>query len=1210
MHSRLFPLFICLAIIGTQSAAAQILPSTLYSTARLDHHELALEDEDWHWLRHKLELKIGAVAQESAPFSVSYNDGRYEGITADISALIGQLLGVRIKLVPFQTRQEAMQALQTGTIDFVGSYNSGHSDNSIRHTRPFAEGRLALFKRSDELRNAPRDLAGLRVAVPEEHAAELRAHFPLAQLQVQASHEQAITATAFGHADLYVDDVLSAYFQINRSYYGFLRFERFADHPKGEYGFALKGNNERLQRILDQSIEAIGQEKLVALSRRWVGSGFVPSDDRIALTAQEARWIERNPVLRLLINDDLAPVAFFDANGVFSGVAAELLEVISQRTGLQFQVTARNGGYPEQIEALRQAEADLAIMTASAQREEKLRFTRPFLTSPFVLVTQVDKTGRARPPGNLAGKRLAIPAGHVLRQQVHELYPNTELIETQTSLDSMNKVYAGDADAAVVSLPTSRYYIVRLFQNRLGIADLIHTNQKTANFALRLEDSELQSILDKALLSLPADDLNAMANHWRSPPGMSGETWRDYTIVIAEIVTGASLLLLMSLIWGFYLQRRVRVEKNLNDQLRLLETLTENMPPVLYIRDIAGNMLCCNRSYLDSVGLSAEQVLNKTVQQLPREHFSADPSLHQRYLQAINDGQTLTSVEAVRLQGKNIWIEHWIQPFQDAHGVTKGVICGWLDITKHRHLVQELKEAKDLADDASRAKTTFLATMSHEIRTPMNAVISILELELKRGDSGRIEHSSIEIAYSSAKSLLELIGDILDIARIESGRLSLSPKRANLRELVESVARVFEGLARQKCLSLVLEIDSSINGDVLVDGMRFKQILSNLVSNAIKFTEAGFVKVIIGADLLENSTLRVKLSVEDSGIGISPGNQQRLFQPFSQVERNVQHTEGTGLGLVICRSLCEMMGGHISLSSSLGHGTRVDVELQLQVLERVVTPERPPQPKARHMYRLQVLVVDDHAVNRQVLQQQLCFLGHDVVEAENGLDALNIWRERGFDMIITDHHMPIMNGAELARAIRRYERDSISQPVMIIGLTADAQPEEVERCIQAGMNDCLVKPIGLDELEQRLLSIGDIDDGEAEPSLPHSDVLSPRVFDLESLQTLVGSEPKMLRHILSELIVNNRTDQQALTTCLQKQATVELAELAHRIKGAARVVKGEQLVESCHQLEQACLNLMPLDAVAEYVEQVQHAIVTLEQGLLAQQGIWETPPEQ
>lgn len=313
-------------------------------------------------------------------------------------------------------------------------------------------------------------------------------------------------------------------------------------------------------------------------------------------------------------------------------------------------------------------------------------------------------------------------------------------------------------------------------------------------------------------------------------------------------------------------------------------------------------MLSCNRSYLRSVGLSAEQVLNKTVQQLPSEHFSAEPDLHQSYLQAINDGQTVTSIYAIQLQGKEVWIEHWIQPFQDANGVTKGVICGWLDITKHRYLVQELKEAKNLADEASRAKTTFLATMSHEIRTPMNAVISILELELKRANNDRIERSSIDIAYNSAKSLLELIGDILDIARIESGRLSLSPKRSNLRELVESVARVFEGLARQKGLSLILEIDSSINGDVLVDGMRFKQILSNLVSNAIKFTEAGFIKVTITADLMENALLRINLCVEDSGIGISPASQQRLFRPFSQVERNVPNAEGTGLGLVICRS--------------------------------------------------------------------------------------------------------------------------------------------------------------------------------------------------------------------------------------------------------------------------------------------------------------------
>lgn len=386
-------------------------------------------------------------------------------------------------------------------------------------------------------------------------------------------------------------------------------------------------------------------------------------------------------------------------------------------------------------------------------------------------------------------------------------------------------------------------------------------------------------------------------------------------------------------------------------------------------------------------------------------------------------------------------------------------------------MIDELEEAKNLADEASRAKTTFLATMSHEIRTPMNAVIGILELALKRAETGRVDRSSIEIAYASAKSLLELIGDILDIARIESGRLSLSPKRANLRELVESVARVFEGLARQKRLSLVLEIDSSINGDVLLDAMRFKQILSNLVSNAIKFTDEGSIRIRIDGRQVEPSLLQVNLCVEDTGIGISLGDQQQLFRPFAQVNRNLQNTEGTGLGLVISRSLCEMMGGRLVMSSELGQGTRIDIELRLQVLEPIVENVRAIPLGSRQARRLQVLVVDDHAVNRQILHQQLSFLGHDVEEAENGLSAQPV----AWATVRHGHHR-LPHAADerldLARSIRQEERENGEEPVVIIGLTADAQPEEIERCIQAGMNECLIKPIGLDVLEERLLALG------------------------------------------------------------------------------------------------------------------------------------------
>ena len=473
-------------------------------------------------------------------------------------------------------------------------------------------------------------------------------------------------------------------------------------------------------------------------------------------------------------------------------------------------------------------------------------------------------------------------------------------------------------------------------------------------------------------------------------------------------------------------------------------------------------------------------------------------------------------------------------------------------------------------------------------------------MALKRATDEPIDRASIEIAHTSAKSLLELIGDILDIARIESGRLSLSPNRANLRELVESVARVFEGLARQKRLRLLLEIDSSINCDVLVDALRFKQILSNLVSNAIKFTEEGTVKVSIVGALLDNNLLNVSLSVEDTGVGISSVDQQRLFRPFAQVQRNVQHAEGTGLGLVICRSLCEMMGGQLSMSSALGRGTQVNVELRVQVLERIcVTPLLAP-PQARQRYSLQVLVVDDHQVNRQVLSQQLKYLGHDVSEAENGQQAYECWSKQPFDVIITDCHMPVMNGAELTRTIRREERENALEPTVIIGLTADAQPEEIELCIVAGMNECLIKPISVDELDAHLMAHQQVDEFE-QPATEQLLVVPDTVpvVDLGPLELLISSEPIKIREILDELIKSNRKDCQLMSALLQAGEIDKLVELAHRIKGAARVVKGEQLVQCCRRLEAACLDpQVSVEQLRQLVEQVEAAIGALEQALM------------
>ncbi|MDH4556001.1 transporter substrate-binding domain-containing protein [Pseudomonas sp. BN417] len=1186
---------------ATLRADPQAPALTLSSPLTVDHQALAISEEDWRWLRDKRELVMGVPVQGVEPLEIIQRDGSYEGVVADATTLVSQLLGLQIRLRQYPDRQALLDALLRREVDFVvGSGAEGERD-AVAHSRPLVRDRLALFRRYKGTDDFPKDLKDVTVVATADLAPFLAQRYPDAHRLEAKSIDDAMAMVSFGQADLLLDDFLSVSFRVNRVFNGLLEFDRFPEAADTSLGFIVRAEDQVLLRGLDGALRAAGQTWLDDIVRSWVGSGLMPLSRPLSLSPAEARWVRQNPVVRLVIDDDMAPGAYFDEEGRFRGFFADLLDVVTLQTGLHFTVISRSGSVTAQVESLLREEADLAILSPSSTREGQLRFSRAIASVPFVLVGRV---GIDAPLDNPVGVRIAMARSQIAREELSTAYPGSELIESASSLDAMNLVSEGAADYAVVAMPTARYYIPHLFNERLTMPALANIRGATVNFAVRRADGELQSIIDRVMASLPPGEINAMASRWRGAPGMSPQTWRDYDTLIQRIILGAVLAVLLVLGWVLYqrheIHRRRVVERQLNDELRFIETLTDSMPPPLYVRDTEGRLLSCNRSYLASIGLPLESVRGRTALDLPAEVFEAAPEFHGLYLQAMAEGRMIQGVHEVGLEDRELWIDHWVQPFQDSTGAVKGVICGWLDITEHRHLVEELEAAKNLADEASRAKTTFLATMSHEIRTPMNAVIGILELALKRADDRPIDRASIEVAYGSARGLLVLIGDILDIARIESGRLSLAPHRANLRELVESVARVFDGLARQKRLSLELEIDASIQGDVLVDGMRFKQIVSNLVSNAIKFTDEGSVRLSIQGAEPEAGVLQVNFSVEDSGIGISPADQERLFRPFAQVQRGQRQSEGTGLGLVICRSLCEMMGGRLTLSSTPGTGTRVDVELRLQRLDPVEEPAGTLAARERERRRLRVLVVDDHPVNRQILAQQLGFLGHEVTEAENGEDALALWRTRPFDVVATDCHMPRMNGAELARAIREEERDGQRAPTLILGLTADAQPEEVARGIQAGMDECLIKPIGLDLLEEKLCAASGGEpalESDAEPATVEADALP--LFDLAPLAPLTGGDAGLVRNLVNELLETNRRDLVPLAELVERGDAPGLAELAHRLKGAARVVRAEQLIDACVRLEQVCKSSQ-LEALGTAAEALRQAMLALERGLLAQ----------
>lgn len=513
--------------------------------------------------------------------------------------------------------------------------------------------------------------------------------------------------------------------------------------------------------------------------------------------------------------------------------------------------------------------------------------------------------------------------------------------------------------------------------------------------------------------------------------------------------------------------------KQAQEQIRFQASLLDQVNNAVIATDLNGNIIYWNKSAETLLQWTSEEIRGRNI----ADTLVPEDKLDQmKYVisDLIAGGSYNGELDVRKKDGSIVPTYHSFCTIKNDKGDLIGIAGVAVDITERKRAQEELERAKEDAEAAARSKSEFLANMSHEIRTPMNAVIGLTDL-LQRTDLNQEQRDYIEIIRNSGESLLSVINNLLDFSKIDSGKIKLESQPFNLKELVEDSLNLIATEASKKSLNLSYNIDPSTPELIIGDRAKLRQILINLLSNAVKFTDKGEVSFNISWEKLESNDLKVHFAVKDTGIGIPEDKIGYLFQPFSQVNASTTRIySGTGLGLAISRRLVELMGGGIWAESEDGKGSTFHFTILARATtikpsdKRIITQQPQADLQSGQLPVLRILLAEDNPVNRKVALQMLHKIGYEADVAANGFEVLQALERQTYDIILMDVQMPEMDGIEAAKKIR----EQWHVWPKIIAITAYALEGDMDRCLEAGMDDYISKPIQLDDLQIKIIKWG------------------------------------------------------------------------------------------------------------------------------------------
>ncbi|WP_432467269.1 transporter substrate-binding domain-containing protein [Agarivorans sp. Z349TD_8] len=1163
--------------------------------------QLNLTPTEQDWLAKHPEITIG-VDGNWPPVDFTNQQGIHSGVLSEYLELIENRLGISLKVKSNARFKDMVQQLRKGEIKLGTTIvQTADREQDLWFTLPYFSAVKVIVSNSEGKQYSDlAQLSGKTLAIEDGFFLidVLRKSHPEINLKTYPSTADALKALSFQQVDAYVGNQaviswLKQNLQLsNISFSGDpqlpFALQRFAVHQDPQW--------QPLVGILNKALASISVAERQAILSHWVNNRqqFINALP-LNLSNQQNIWLEQHQQWNIGVDPKFAPLSFVDEKGSFGGISSEVLNIVTNIIGVSYKLS-ETSSWSNTLQALQQAEVDIVpsvpYVEQNQQETAEMLFSKPYLTRPYMIFVQ-DNTQFVSSVEDLVGHRVGVLNHHNLENQLQVDYPLLEQFPFSSPQQALLSLSAGEIDAYIGILDSTS-----LSLTELGIADIKIAAPSPysyqASIGVRKDWPELMPILNQAIDRISAQQMKQIKNHWFSVD--FEHQANNYLIWRAILIT--CMIALPIIIVIFIWNRKLAIAK-------------------------------------DKLKLSSEK----------------------------------------------------------------------------------LAQAKQSAEQANNFKSQFLANMSHEIRTPMNAIVGFTHLML----SSKLDDTQQDYANKIKRASLTLLGvinDILDVSKVEAGKLEIEQIKFHLSEIVYNLSNLLAPKAIEKNIDIFMDVDPKVPDILIGDPLRLEQILINLTQNAIKFTEQG--QVVVKIKLLESVPNRVTLefSVNDTGIGISEDNLSKLFQPFAQADDSLTRTHGgTGLGLSISKLLVELMGGEIRATSIENQGSTFSFQLNLAYSEdkqydqqlqaelrdmrvlvvddnqlardisseilhsfsfRVdcasnaataidmldrhnnIEPEDPyrlvlmdwkmprmngieaskyikemplrmmpaiilvtaygredvsrqvekeqldaflikplnasllfdcimklfhQQPSSSlatqamvpHLLEGKVLLVEDHPINQELAKEMLTQMGLQASIAKHGQQAIDMLQAEPFDLVLMDIQMPVLDGFEATRAIRKNSRFAT---LPIIAMTAHAMKEDQQRCFEAGMNAHLAKPIDPEQLFSVLSQyLAPQAQPDTEPALvinaPAEDPL-PVIDGLDSQWgiTRVGGNAQLYQKLLSDFYSRHHQELETLSQACRLQQFDDVKRIIHTIRGVAGNLGAKSL-------EQAATDFEPLIAQAE-----------------------------